>query len=133
MAMQVELAAAVTLLSVLLYAGAILLVGLARWRHGIKAPSVTGHPAFERAYRVQINTLEQMPVFLPSLWLAALYYSDTVAAILGLLFLLFRVFYAVLYLHASKHRGWGYVPGALCMLALWVFAVLGLLENLAAA
>ena len=125
--MEFHLVAAVTLLTVLLYSGTILLVGLARWRHGIEAPAVTGHPAFERAYRVQTNTLEQMPVFLPSLWLAALYCSDTVAAILGLLFLLFRVLYAVLYLRASAHRGWGYVPGALCMLALWGLALLGLL------
>jgi len=122
-------AAAVTLLAALLYAGSILLVGWARWRYGVKAPSVSGHPVFERAHRVQANTLEQMPIFLPSLWLAAWLYSDAAAGAIGLLFIAFRVLYAVLYLANSEKRGWGYAPGALCMLALWILAVWGLAER----
>lgn len=124
-----QYAAAVTLIAALLYAGSILLVGWARWRHGIDAPSVTGHPAFERAHRVQTNTLEQMPIFLPSLWLAAWLHSDAVAGAIGLLFIVFRVVYAVLYLRNSEKRGWGYAPGALCMLALWCLAAWGLAER----
>jgi glutathione S-transferase len=123
-------AAAVTLLAALLYAASILLVGWARWRYGVKAPTITGHPDFERAYRVQVNTLEQMPIFLPSLWLAAFYFSDQVAAILGLVFIAFRILYAVLYLRAAGSRGYAYAPGALCMFALWSLAVWGLLRSL---
>lgn len=121
--------AAVTLLAVLLYAATILLVGWARWPYGIKAPATTGHPSFERTYRVQVNTLEQMPIFLPSLWLAALYFSDQIAAVIGLGFIAFRILYAVLYLRAAKSRGYAYAPGALCMLTLWSLAVWGLLRN----
>ncbi len=121
--------AAVTLLAILLYAATILLVGWARWRYGIRAPAISGHPIFERAYRVQANTLEQMPVFLPALWLAAWLHSDRIAALIGLAFVVFRVLYAVLYLRASESRGYAYAPGALCMLGLWVLATTGLLRN----
>lgn len=117
--------AAVTLLAALLYAATVLLVGWARWRYGIKAPATTGHPSFERAYRVQVNMLEQMPIFLPSLWLAALYFSDQIAAVIGLAFIAFRILYAVLYLRAARSRGYAYAPGVLCMLALWLLAVWG--------
>lgn len=128
--MPFPLAAAVTLLTALLYAGCILLVGWARWRYGIKAPAIVGHPIFERAYRVQANTLEQIPVFLPSLWLAAWLYSDQVAAALGAAFIAFRILYAVLYLRAAQSRGIAYGPGALCMVVLWALAVIGLLARL---
>src|SRR3954465_15530933 len=37
-------------------------------------------PRFERVFRVQMNTLEWMPIFLPSLWLFAIYVSDPIAA-----------------------------------------------------
>ncbi len=50
----------------------------------IKAPAISGHPDFERYFRVQANTLEWMPIFLPSLWLFALYVSDMGAAAIGL-------------------------------------------------
>ena len=129
-AMPLPYTAAVTLLTALLYAGCILLVGWARWRYGIKAPAIVGHPTFERAYRVQANSLEQMPIFLPSLWLAAWLYSDAIAAALGAAFIAFRLLYAVLYLRAAESRGIAYAPGALCMLALWILAVVGLAAQL---
>src|ERR1700733_15631342 len=48
-------------------------VGNLRGKHGIKAPATSGHPEFDRAYRVQLNTLEQMGIVLPFLWVAAFY------------------------------------------------------------
>jgi glutathione S-transferase len=48
-------------------------VGNLRAKHDIKAPATSGHPLFDRAYRVQLNTLEQMGIFLPFLWVAAFY------------------------------------------------------------
>jgi len=41
---------------------------------------MAGHPDFDRVFRVQMNTLEWMPIFLPVLWLFALYVSDWAAA-----------------------------------------------------
>lgn len=128
--MPFPLTAAVTLLVALLYAVTIVMVGVARWRYGVKAPAMTGHPVFERFYRVQSNTLEQMPVFLPSLWLAVFYASDEIAAGIGLLFVAFRVLYAVLYLRTPAYRGFAYAPGAICMIALWAIAAWGVIEAL---
>ena len=63
--------ALVTCLSILCYLYTSILVSRARTAFGIKAPAVSGNPDFERAFRVQMNTLEWMPIFLPSLWLFA--------------------------------------------------------------
>jgi glutathione S-transferase len=61
-----------TWLAVALYMILVWRTGVMRDRHGIVAPAVTGHPDFERAYRVQMNTLEQLVPFLPMLWLFAI-------------------------------------------------------------
>ena len=74
------LTAGVTLLIVLLMFGTCFAVGKGRHRYGVKAPSVTGHPTFERLYRVQMNTLEWAAMCLPCLWICAAYVSDGVAA-----------------------------------------------------
>ena len=63
--------AAVTLLALLLYLIVSLNVGEARRKYEVRAPATTGNEHFERAYRVQMNTLEQMAFFLPSLWLSS--------------------------------------------------------------
>ena len=64
--------ALVTLLAIGLYFLTGLQVGKARQTFGIKAPAITGNPDFERVFRVQMNTLEWLPIFLPSLWLFAI-------------------------------------------------------------
>ena len=63
--------ALVTLLAIALYFYTGLLVAKARAKFGVQAPATTGHPDFERVFRVQMNTLEWMPIFLPLLWLFA--------------------------------------------------------------
>src|SRR5690625_7314259 len=73
----------VVLLAAALVFATIVLTGRARMKYGIKAPAVTGHPGFERAYRVQMNTLEQTVLFLPVLWLAAAYGHPAWAGLLG--------------------------------------------------
>ena len=59
--------ALVSVLALLLYIGVFAAAGRARHRYGIKAPAVTGAPEFERAFRVQQNTLEQLVWFIPAL------------------------------------------------------------------
>ena len=83
----------VTLLAVILYFWTGFRVGQARAKCGVKAPATTGHPDFERAFRIQMNTLEWMPIFLPAIWLAALYVSDIGAALLGVVWIAGRVLY----------------------------------------
>jgi glutathione S-transferase len=80
--------AIVILLAVLFY---FFTVTKARAKFGIKAPAVSGDPDFERVFRVQMNTLEWMPIFLPSLWLFAIYVSDAGAAAIGLVWIFGRI------------------------------------------
>jgi glutathione S-transferase len=64
--------ALVTLLAILAYFYSSILVSRARGKFGVKLPAVSGHPDFERVFRAQMNTLEWLPIFLPSLWLFAI-------------------------------------------------------------
>ena len=68
-----QLPAVVVFLNVVLLWGTMIYVGHTRRKFAIKAPATSGHPGFERAYRVQMNTLEGSVMFLPALWLATHY------------------------------------------------------------
>jgi uncharacterized membrane protein YecN with MAPEG domain len=70
----------ITLVAPLIYFGMAMLVSRARSRLGIYASVMTSDPALERTIRAHSNTLEWLPIFLPSLWLFALYWSDLAAA-----------------------------------------------------
>ncbi len=120
------LPALVTLLTVLLMLGTMMAVGRARGRYGIIAPAVTGHPAFERAYRVQMNTLEQTLMFLPTLWLAAHYGFTGWAGIAGLVWLVGRVWYAVTYLQDAAKRGPGFAVSLVGLAAVLLMAGVGI-------
>ena len=125
-----QLPALVTLLTVLLLFGTAWAVGRARGKYAIKAPAVSGHPAFERAYRVQMNTLEQTVMFLPTLWLAAHYGFSGWAGIAGLVWLVGRTWYAVAYLKNPAKRGPGFGLGMLGWAALLVMACIGVVRAL---
>lgn len=123
-----HLPALVTLLTVLLLFGTTWVVGSARSKHGIKAPAISGHPAFERAYRVQMNTLEQTVMFLPTLWLATQFGFGGWAGIAGLVWLAGRVWYATAYLKDAAKRGPGFALAALSWLALLLMAATGVMR-----
>lgn len=124
--MAQHLPALVTLLTVLLQFGTLALVAHARGRHQIKAPATSGHPAFERAYRVQMNTLEGTLMFLPALWLAANYGFPLWAGIAGLVWIVGRVWYAVGYLKDPAKREYGFTTSLIAWAALVALAVFGL-------
>jgi glutathione S-transferase len=120
--------AAATLLALLLHQWVTMMVGQARALYGIKAPAVTGHEHFERAYRVQMNTIEQMVFFLPAMWLCAVLLSDIAAAAGGLIWVIGRVIYAVSYANDPKKRGPGMMICVLAQYALWLGAAVGLVR-----
>jgi len=115
--------ALVTCLALLAYALTGFRVGRARAAFGIKAPATTGHPDFERVFRVQMNTLEWLPVFLPSLWLFAIYLSDEWAAVLGLVWIAGRILYMTGYSQAANKRELGFMIQAVAALLLWLGAL----------
>ena len=122
--------ALVTILALLLYVGVFVTAGRARARHGIQAPAVTGAPEFERAFRIQQNTMEQLIWFLPALWLFAFYVSPTWGGLLGLVWIGGRVHYALSYYRDPEARGPGFITGFASAAVLLVGALLGILADL---
>jgi uncharacterized membrane protein YecN with MAPEG domain len=116
--------AIVTLVALLVYVWMALQVTWARRKCGIDAPTMTGDPVLERTIRVQANTLEWLPLFLPSLWLFAIYWSDLVATILGVIWIFGRIVYAVGYISAPGKREVGFIIQALAT-AVLLFGALG--------
>jgi len=106
------LVAIVAVLALLEYSVFVVMTGQARGKYGIAAPSITGDPTFERTFRVQQNTVEQLVIFLPALFLCAYFASETLAAVLGLVFIVGRALYARGYLLTLVANG-GLMLGAL--------------------
>jgi glutathione S-transferase len=102
------LVALVTLLSLLVYFWMSLRVGGARGKFGVEAPATTGHPEFERHFRVHYNTSEWLWLYLPSLWLFAIYVNDLIAAGVGVVWIVGRIIYALSYVKDPKTRSAGF-------------------------
>lgn len=118
----------VTLLVCMLILATGINVGRARGRYGIKAPAVTGHELFERAYRVQMNTLENVVLMLPALWLYAGFIGDRGAAIAGGIWLVARIWYALAYSASPAKRGPAFAIGMAAFAGLWLGAAWGVVR-----
>ena len=116
--------AIVTLLALLAYVWMSVSVGKARKESGISAPAMHGHPMLERYLRVQGNTLEWLAIFLPSLWLFALYWNDRFAAVVGLVWIVGRIIYALGYWAEASRRELGFMIQTLAT-AVLLFGALG--------
>lgn len=121
----------VTLLAILLYFFMGLRVGQARGKYKIEAPAMTGHPEFERIVRVHLNTLEWLPLFLPSLWLFAIYVDPLLAGAVGVVWILGRIMFMQGYTVAANKRGSGFLIQAIANLILFAGAAIGLIWNAA--
>ena len=113
-----------TCLVIMFYFYTSVAVAQARAAHGIKPPAISGNPDFERVFRVQMNTLEWLPIFLPSLWLYAVYVSDFYASVLGLVRIVGRVLYMIGYAKAAEQRRVGFLIQTLAT-AVLLFGSLG--------
>ncbi len=104
-----EAVAIVAALVLLEYMVIIRYVGRARGLYEVAAPAMTGHPVFERWARVQANTVEQLVIFFPGLWMFSAYVRPDVAAGLGVVFLIGRALFARGYVADPAKRGPGFV------------------------
>ncbi len=118
------LTSAVTLLSLLTYFWMGLRVAGARAKYGVAAPATSGEETFDRIFRTHQNTLEWMPLYLGSLWLFAAYWSDAVAAILGVVWIIGRIIYALGYAKAAASRTPGFLIQTTAV-AILLFGALG--------
>lgn len=130
-----SLTAAVTILALILYAYMGGRTGNARARYNVKAPAVTGDPIFERTYRVHMNTLEALAVFLPALWLSTVYFTPLrwLPAAFGLVWIVGRTVYMQSYIADPEKRGLGFGISAAAQLILLLLAVVGIVMNWSAA
>ena len=103
-------------------------VGSMRVKHGVKAPATTGHEEYERMNRVHLNTMEQLIVFLPALWIHAQYANPLWGALIGLVFIAGRFVYRAEYLKDPGSRSPGFsmtfIPSA--VLLIWALVAVGL-------
>lgn len=125
------LSAAVTILAVLFFLWTMLNVGRMRGKHKVDAPAMTGPVEFECAVRVQANTLEQMAMFLPALWLATFYFAllPWLPAAVGLVWVIGRVIYMQGYMSAPGRRSTGFLIGGVALLALLIMAIIGVVQT----
>jgi len=122
--------AIVTLLAVALYFFIATRVAAARVKFGVRHPATTGNPDFERIFRAHVNMLEWMPTFLAPLWLCAIYFSDAVAALLGLVWIVGRAWYFAGYSRAVEKRLPGFFIQSTACLLLFIGAAYGVVMQL---
>jgi uncharacterized MAPEG superfamily protein len=130
--MQQHLPALVTLLNVLLQFATLWVVGDARKRYGVMAPAISGHPGFERAWRIQMNTLEASVMFLPVLWLASMYGFPVLAGGFGFLWLIGRTWYIPAYLKDPAKRGAAFGLSLVAWAALVALSAFGIVRAMVA-
>lgn len=121
------LTAAATVLAILVSVATGILVARVRSKTGIHPPVMTGSPDLERALRVQGNTLEQFAIFVPALWLAALYFQGWIPAALGLVWSLGRIIYIQAYM-SNRKRVIGFGLTIYPTLILVVLAIIGIVQ-----
>lgn len=124
------LTATVTCLVLLEYMAFGMLVGRARMNTGVKAPAIGGNEQFERWFRVHQNTMEQLVVFLPSLWIFATFVHELTAAGLGFIFFIGRIIYCRSYVRDPESRGPGFMLSALPSIILLLGGLIGAFLNL---
>ena len=122
--------ALVILLALIEYMVFGFLVGGARARYKISAPATSGHPEFERTFRVHYNTLELLVVFIPAIWLFGMYLNPRWGAIIGAVFVVGRALYAIGYIRAPEKREVGAMLSFACLAVLLVGALFGVVRAL---
>lgn len=127
-----EWVAIVTVVALLQCALFSFVVGRARVKYQVRAPAVQGHEVFERSLRIHANTVEQLTLFLPGLWLCGWYLEPRAAAMVGAVFIIGRQLYFNAYLESPRERGRGFLVGFLATLTLLLGGLGGAMAELIA-
>jgi glutathione S-transferase len=122
----------ITLLAIAVFFGCVMAVGRGRGKYKVPAPATSGHPDFERLFRVQTNTLEALAMFLPALWVAARFADPRVVGGIGLVWVVGRIWYAIAYANAAQKRGPGFGLGMIATTLLWLIAAWNIVSRMMA-
>lgn len=128
--MPLSLPALMTLFLVLWLVITGIMVGRARTKYKVLAPATTGDPAFERAYRVQMNEVENLLAFLPAMWIYAWYGNPRLAAIAAAVYLAGRILFALGYWREAGKRRLGYTIATFTLSITWVAALVAVVPRL---
>jgi len=119
-----EAVAIVTIIALAQFVFFSIQVGSKRGKHGVSAPATTGHPEFERMFRIQQNTMEQLVAFIPALWIFGWLVNPLWAAGLGVIFIVGRFIYWSSYLKDPGSRGAGFTITFLPTAVMLVWSLL---------
>lgn len=119
----------VTLLDMALYSIITFNVSRARGKYKVSAPNVDGPDIFQRIFRTQMNTVEQLVIHLPLLWIAAFSMDDVFAASFGAIWLFGRILYARGYYRKAKSRAKGFIISMFVNLILFCGAIAGTIAS----
>lgn len=121
----------VTILALIFYFATSILVSKMRVKHGITAPATSGHPEFDRAFRVQMNTLEHLVVIIPLMWMGVAFFRPfpAIAPILGAVWVLGRILYLNGYMKAADKRGPGFGICAIAEVLLLLLTLGGIVMD----
>lgn len=120
----------VTLAAIVEYLVFGMLVARARGTYRVAAPAITGHPVFERFYRVQANTMEQLVIVMPALWIAGRHWLPWMVSAIGAVFVLARAWYAWAYIREPRSREAPFVLGMSATAILVLLALAGVFRAL---
>jgi len=120
-----EVTVLIILIALLQYIVFIGQVGFSRNKYGVSAPKTTGNETWERYFRVQQNTLEQLIIFVPAMIAFTQYVSATWVILPGILFIIGRQVYAFLYIKNPTSRGPGMVLSFFSNIALVLGSIIG--------
>jgi len=123
---SIQAAGLMTILAVIFTFVAGARVGALRGARKIEAPATVGDPDFERAFRVHMNTIESLVVFLPLLWLGAMAFDGMIALYLGLVWLVGRIIYMNGYMANPDKRAMGAIITMLPLAGLLIISLWGL-------
>jgi len=125
-----EFPAIITLVALLEYMFFTLQTGMKRAEYGVEAPATSGNEVWERYFRVQQNTLEQLAIFLPALWLFHHFWGANAAGAVGLLFVIGRPLYFAGYVSAPSKRTAGFLLGVVRNVVLVIGSLIGAIRAL---
>lgn len=129
MPFEYALTGLVTILTLLVYIWMVIKVGQARGKHEIQAPETQGPDDFMRVMRVHANTVEGLVLFLPALWLFAAIWGDFLAGVIGVVYPIGRIVYALGYYAEAGKRSAGFMIGFISTVILLLGALVGLLMS----
>ncbi len=115
-----------TIAALILYTVLSFKVAVARGKYAVPAPATDGPPEFLRYLRVQMNTLEQIVVVLPAIWLCAIWVGDQWAGIGGAVWIAGRTIYARGYYADPKKRGPGFMIAMFASTAMLIAVVIAI-------